>query len=204
MKRPLREHISSRSLQLMGIPRKFLHTTIDDFICNSEKGKEVRNFIKNYIDNLSSESLCRDKGVIFFGSNGTGKTMLSSIVAKEAYRNRLSVRRCTFVDYVNIYTRVWSAKNSEDKEALEDDLYSSYKAVEFLVLEEVGKEIDSKISAPVLEDLLRYREDNGLITFICTNINKNDLKNRYGDSVMSLIMGNMYPITLVGEDWRKV
>ena len=44
---------------------------------------------------------------------------------------------------------------NEDRDASIDNLYQNYKNVEFLVLEEVGKEIDSKIAKPILEDLLR-------------------------------------------------
>ena len=66
-----------------------------------------------------------------------------------------------------------------------------------------GKEVDSKASAPILEDLLRYREDNGLVTVICTNLSPKDIENRYGVSVSSLLKGNMTPIKIEGVDKRK-
>ena len=71
------------------------------------------------------------------------------------------------------------------------------------VLEEIGKEIDSKVTAPILEDLLRYREDNGLVTIICTNSDVKSLTARYGESIMSLIAGATTRITLTGTDFRK-
>ena len=129
--------------------------------------------------------------------------MLACIVAKEAYKHRYSTRRVTFVEYMSRYTLVWGARSIEEKESAEDDLYNNYKAVEFLILEEVGKEVDSKASAPILEDLLRYREDNGLVTVLCTNLAPKDLESRYGVSVSSLLKGNMTPIRIEGIDKRK-
>lgn len=128
--------------------------------------------------------------------------MLSSIILKEAYRHRYTSRRSTFVEYVDKYTKVWNAKSADEKATLEDELYTYYKAVEFLVLEEVGKEIDSKVSAPILEDLLRYREDNGLVTIVCTNLNISLMTERYGESCISLLKGNTTPVMIECEDKR--
>ena len=129
--------------------------------------------------------------------------MLACIIAKEAYKRRYSTRRVTFVDYMSRYTLMWGAKSIEEKESAEYDLYNNYKAVEFLVLEEVGKEVDSKASAPILEDLLRYREDNGLVTIMCTNLSPKDIESRYGVSVFSLMRGTMTPVRIEGIDKRK-
>ena len=107
------------------------------------------------------------------------------------------------MEYIDKYTRAWSSKSSDEKELFEDELYTYYKAVEFLVLEEIGKEIDSKVAAPILEDLLRYREDNGLVTILCTNLNTETLAERYGESCMSLLRGNTVPITIECKDKRN-
>ena len=202
--RPPRKYISPKSLSLIGIPKKFHETTIEDFkTYDSAELEEVQDCVARYISRMKYLRPEEMGGLCFFGSNGVGKTMLACIIAKEAYRCRLSTRRVTFVDYMSRYTLMWGARSIEEKESAEDDLYNNYKAVEFLVLEEVGKEVDSKASAPILEDLLRYREDNGLVTVLCTNLSPRDLENRYGVSVSSLLKGNMTPIRIEGIDKRK-
>lgn len=201
--RPLRKTVNEKSLKLIGIPKTFITTTLNDF---DDRGDEdlitVKTFVENYIEKIDTMFQI-NSGIFLNGSNGVGKTMLSCIIAKEAYRHRYSTRRCTFVDYIDKYTRVWSAKNSEEKETLEDSLYTYYKSVEFLILDEVGKEIDSKVSAPILEDLLRYREDNGYVTILCTNLTSEVLLERYGNSCMSLLKGNCVPVTIDSEDLRN-
>lgn len=202
--RPERKYLSVQSLTLIGIPKKFHESTIEDFnTYDNEDLEAVQDCVACYISNMRFVPLDQLGGLCLFGSNGVGKTLLACIIAKEAYKHRYSTRRVTFVEYMSQYTMSWNARSVEEKESLESELYSSYKAVEFLVLEEVGKEVDSKASAPILEDLLRYREDNGLVTVICTNLSPKDIESRYGVSVSSLLKGNMTPIKIEGVDKRK-
>lgn len=201
MKRPIRDSISDSSLSILGIPKKFRDVTIDSFLTYKDAGlASLKKYISDYVSDIPTR-FTENEGIIFLGSNGVGKTLLSCLIMKEAYRNRYSAKRVTFVEYITLYTRAWGASSRERIE-YEEELYARYKSVEFLVLEEVGKEIDSKVSAPILEDLLRYREDKGLVTIICTNLTKNNLQDKYGSSVMSLISGNMTPIVVSSQDRR--
>lgn len=201
-KRPVRTVVSEDSLKLIGIPKSFRGNTLKDFdVKGKSELKKVKGLVQAYIEDLDS-NFENNKGLFLYGSNGVGKTMLSSIILKEAYRHRYTSRRSTFVEYVDKYTKVWNAKSADEKATLEDELYTYYKAVEFLVLEEVGKEIDSKVSAPILEDLLRYREDNGLVTIVCTNLNISLMTERYGESCISLLKGNTTPVMIECEDKR--
>ena len=202
MERPIRSSLSESSLIMMGVPKRFVDKTIKDFNdYGSEELSEVKDFITDYVNHVA-QNFEDNKGIFFYGSNGVGKSFLSSIILKEFYRYRYSCRRVTFAQYINEYTRLWDY-HGDEKDTMEGDFYSRYKAVEFLVLEEIGKEIDSKIAKPILEDLLRYREEHGLVTVICSNITPKVFTEEYGNSVMSLIQGNMTPIQLVGKDRRK-
>lgn len=199
--RPLREKVNNKSLIMMGVPKQFCDKTLKDFKTYSDNGlKKVKRFVSEYIDNID-DNLESGHGIYFCGSNGVGKSFLSCIILKEAYRHRYSCRRVTFSAYISAYTESWGA-NKNDREVSEQDLLDKYKGVEFLVLEEIGKEIDSKIAKPILEDLLRYREEHGLVTIICTNLSPTALKDTYGASVCSLINGNMTVIVINSEDRR--
>lgn len=199
--RPIREYLNEESLILMGVPKKFVKTSISDFKVN-KKLRGIRDFVSDYINNISRR-IEDNAGICFMGSNGVGKTMLSCIILKEAYRHRYSCQRITFSSYISAYTESWGA-TKYDRDEIEQELIEKYKGVEFLVLEEIGKEIDSKIAKPILEDLLRYREEHGLVTIICTNLTPENLKDIYGASICSLINGNMTIITIDSEDMRGV
>lgn len=173
--------------------------TLDDFVTDSLGLENVKSFINQYMCNLYS-NFYKGAGIFLYGANGTGKTMLSSLILKEAYRLRFDCRRITFSDYISLYTSVWGSKG-DNKEEAEDNL-NRYKSIDFLVLEEIGKEVDSSVSVPILEDLLRYREDKSLVTIICTNLSPNLLKEEYGASIFSLIKGNMTPVEMDFKDQR--
>lgn len=201
--RPLRNHISNKSLILMGVPKKFCNKNISDFNTYNDKGlKEVKKFVINYINTLEY-NIENNRGIFFYGANGVGKSMLSCIILKEVYRHRYSCRRVTFSAYINAYTESWNTNNRADRDHFENELYEKYKGVEFLVLEEIGKEIDSKIAKPILEDLLRYREEHGLVTIICCNMHPNDFRKYYEKSICSIINGTQTIINIVGKDKRQ-
>ena len=200
--RPIRSEISNESLVMMGVPRRFCDKTIEDFNTYGKKSlNSIKEFVVDYLNDLDT-NVEENRGICFIGSNGVGKSLLSCIILKEMYKHRYSCRRVTFSSYISAYTESWGANKSE-KDVIESELYEKYKGVEFLVLEEIGKEIDSKIAKPILEDLLRYREEHGLVTIICTNLTPVTLKELYGASVCSLINGNMTVIVIDSEDKRQ-
>ena len=200
--RPIRDSVSDGSLIMMGVPKRFTKKTLKDFNDYGKKSlKSVKSFVAEYISHID-ENIEDNKGILFVGSNGVGKSLLSCIILKEAYRHRYSCRRVTFSSYISAYTESWGATKS-DRDVIEQDLLDKYKGVEFLVLEEIGKEIDSKIAKPILEDLLRYREEHGLVTVVCSNLNTDTIKDIYGNSVLSLLRGSMTRIIIDSEDKRQ-
>ena len=200
--RPLRDNINKDSLIMMGVPKKFCNKTIKDFDTFGKKSLgQIKSFVKDYLDNIET-NVEENNGICFIGSNGVGKSFLSCIILKEMYRHRYSCRRVTFSSYISAYTESWGAGKGE-RDVIEQDLLDKYKGVEFLVLEEIGKEIDSKIAKPILEDLLRYREEHGLVTVVCSNLNTDTIKDIYGNSVLSLLRGSMTRIIIDSEDKRQ-
>ena len=201
MSRPVRETLNTRSLVMIGVPRKFCGKKITDFDTYGKKSlKNVKVFVEKYLADIT-HNIREGRGICFMGSNGVGKSFLSCIILTEAYRNRYSCKRITFSAYISAYTESWGASKQE-RDVIEIDLLDKYKGVEFLVLEEIGKEIDSKIAKPILEDLLRYREEHGLATIICTNLTPQALREFYGSSIVSLINGNSTVIIIDSEDRR--
>lgn len=202
-RKPLRETLSDKALDVVGVPKHLRPLSMEDFDTHKVKSMStVKEYMIDYLSDVDAR-YDENKGLFLYGSNGVGKTFIGSMIVKEAYRWRYSTKRVSFADYVQEYTRVWDAHGKDEREELESTLYTEYKAVQFLCLEEIGKEIDSKIAAPVLEDLLRYREDKHLPTIVCTNLDIEAVEDRYGYSIVSLIKGNMTPILIEGEDKRS-
>ena len=80
--RPMRSFVSESSLIIMGVPKHFCGKSLEDFhTYNSEGLEKVKKFVQEYIDNLY-DNFEENRGIFFCGSNGVGKSMLSSIILK--------------------------------------------------------------------------------------------------------------------------
>ena len=192
--RPKRTKISKKNLVNCGVPSRLHDLYLEDL----EVEDKIKQYVLRYTEHLD-KVYKEGKGIYFFGNNGVGKTTLACMILKECYTYRYTCKRITFMDYVSLYTRAWG--DSEAKQEVEEEI-NKIKSREFLCIEEIGKENDTKVAVNVLEDLLRYREDNSLPTIICTNLSPKAIKERYGNSIYSLLKGNCVPIKVTGEDKR--
>ena len=192
--RPKRTKISKKNLVNCGVPSRLHDLYLEDL----EVEDKIKQYVLGYVEHLD-KVYKEGKGIYFFGNNGVGKTTLACMILKECYTYRYTCKRITFMDYVSLYTRAWG--DSEAKQEVEEEI-NKIKSREFLCIEEIGKENDTKVAVNVLEDLLRYREDNSLPTIICTNLSPKAIKERYGNSIYSLLKGNCVPIKVTGEDKR--
>lgn len=194
MKKPPRTKLNPKNLSRRGIPRLFFNATIDQYNIDPE----IKNIFSRYLDNL--DQMYEDNvGLMLYGTNGSGKTYLSSLVVKEAYRLRYSSFRVTLQEFINLQFQ----KNDLDAfERLQDLIFA-----DFLVIDEVGKEIapKSNFNVIVLEELLRQRETSGKPTILCTNLpleGEGGLYQQYGKSIKSLIEGCFVKIKFTGKDFR--
>lgn len=201
--RPVRTQVSVQSLLLMGVPKQFSKCTIEDFKSfGKSELQSIKDFMCKYLDSYDTTPMDEQKGLYIYGSNGVGKSMLASITLRVAYTHRYSCRFLTFADYLTLHRNVWNSSFQDIDEA--KATLDLYKSCEFLVLEEIGKEIDSKISTPILEDLMRFRENKCLVTVITTNITTKALEEHYGASISSLLHGSCVPLKITGSDKRGV
>ncbi len=194
MKKPPRTKLNPKNLSRRGIPRLFFNATINQYNIDPE----IKDIFSRYLDNL--DQMYEDNvGLMLYGTNGSGKTYLSSLVVKEAYRLRYSSFRVTLQEFINLQFQ----KNDLDVfERLQDLIFA-----DFLVIDEVGKEIapKSNFNVIVLEELLRQRETSGKPTILCTNLpleGEGGLYQQYGKSIKSLIEGCFVKIKFTGKDFR--
>ena len=202
-RKPERVRLSREALvDVIGIPAKMADYTLDDFYAETYERRKMKKFVTEYIENLH-ENFDEGRGLYITGSNGVGKTFIASLILKEAYRLRYSCKRVTFMEYCERYQRAREAFG-ESKDFLVGELYTNYKSVDFLVLEEIGKDTDNMTrTIPIFEDLMRYREDKGLVTIIATNISAREFSEIYGKSLYSIIRGSLSLLNVEDDDMRR-
>ncbi|MFW5962491.1 MAG: ATP-binding protein [bacterium] len=172
------------------------------------KGKEkeinINKFIKQYTDNLE-KMLEQKKNIIFMGNNGSGKTLSSCLIAMDALRQGFSAHYTSSKNLLSICGSIFS--NDESKK-----MFSKMKEVDFLILDEYGKEYHSEKgwTYAELEDFLNYRFTKNKVTIIITNfenimeVSDGDIKmEKHQESIISRFLGMTLRIkVLIDNDYR--
>ena len=76
-------------------------------------------------------------------------------------------------------------------------------ACDLLVLDDLGAEFSSPFYVSCLYNLINTRMLEGRTIILSTNLNQNQLKERYGDQITSRITGTFVPLLFMGRDIRQ-
>ena len=196
--RPKRLQVTTAELNTIGIPKPLQGKTFSDFKdFDDDNIRLIKRHLVNYCNALS-ERLDEGVGLYLYGANGSGKTLSASIIATKAYAYRYDTVMLTLAEYIEQVKILWG----KDKEQIENVSLRRFYDADLLVLDELGKEVSYKLSVPILERILRYREAQKKSTILISNMTLENLENTYGGSVMSLIKGHCLPLRFSFSDRR--
>jgi DNA replication protein DnaC len=160
----------------------------------------LREIVDSYIEHVQ-ENYMSGASVCFAGNQGTGKTMSSICILKEALKKNLSAYYITASDILNEMT---DSKTSYHMRKL-------LRETDFLVIDELDSRFfvsDSakELFSSIYENIFRFRSHNTLPTIVCTNETDEILNVFYGPAVQSIKSLNhqylsIYPVA--GSDFRK-
>lgn len=141
--------------------------------------------------------VARGFGLMLHGGNGTGKTMLSSLLLKRllTYGRGLDGYFTTFTNLLDLDEIGWT-----DKEAAE---WFSRRIVnaEVLVIDDIGKEHAARrnLSSAVLDNMLRTRVQHDRPTIFTTNLSMAEFRKIYAGSTWSLLSEKVLPYEIKGS-----
>lgn len=181
-------------LQKAGIGQRFIRCTLDSFKPATKTQKATLKQIRQYVENLPGT----DKGLIFTGHVGTGKTHLTAAIIREATAKGI---RAEFVQVPSVLASIRAAIGKGDEDA--KNIIQRYGSVALLVLDDLGSERVTDWVREQLFLLINTRYEAMLPTVVTTNDTLEELEDHIGQRIVSRIMQMCDGIALDGADYRK-
>ncbi len=153
---------------------------------------KVKERLKNYANGFSLDS----ENLIFMGSTGLGKTHLAGAIAKIVIENGYDV---LYESAPNIISEIEAKKFGRDTNANGEDRYCG---CDLLIIDDLGTETDTRFSSTLVYNIINTRMNNGRPTIISTNLDMEDIQNRYDARIASRIIGRYTPYRFFGDDIR--
>ena len=164
--------------ELNGFGRAYLKRKLEQGHLQTSIQDYFKNFPKYEIDNT---------GLFIFGGFNTGKTIATTVLAKNIVMKKnpllLGEFSCKFFLYDDLVRLALDGNFST--------LEPIIKQTDILVLDNIGNETglrtQAKSSVSLLENILRNREMRDKITWITTNIDLDKISSVYNEVIASII-----------------
>lgn len=165
------------------VPRRYRGLRLDNFKAENKNQQEVLNICKEFVNGKYNT------GLIMIGRNGTGKSMLCSIILQELIRNNPDDKN-GYESYKRLYTeaiklvrlikKTWN-KNSEIDE---QDAINKFIIPEVLIIDEIGVQYGSPTEAQFITEIINDRYNQKKATILSGNLTIEEIKGLIGDRVI--------------------
>lgn len=173
---------------------------LSDFTNDDEALEAVVKYLKSSKD-VSEDGI----GLYLWGSNGTGKSHLMNCAFKELISKGYNVRIYSMDEIVDKFTSSWYS--DEDKRELDNVL----RNINFLGIDEFGKNVDAKgnpvylpdLVKRVMESVIRFRVQMNKPIWFASNTDPKFVKDVFSEDIASLLREAVVPVCVRGGDFRK-
>ncbi len=200
-----REMLITENIKSSGMGKLIEKQSFQNF--NLERYKDDETVYKNMKKNLKEAKQFANTfetlgtTLLFSGFTGTGKTHLSTAIAKQA------IERGFEVLYDSAQNIISAFENDKFKSGYGpyEPKGDKYLECDLLILDDLGAEFSSQFGNSCLYNLLNTRQNKSLATIISTNLSPSDLANRYEGRIYSRLIGNNTNLrSFSGNDMRLI
>lgn len=183
----------SRMLSSSGVPRLYSGLTFEDYTETPENKKAVE--AAHWI--LNSD---KKESIYLYGSKGTGKTMLASIITNELIRHGKPVLFSSVPELMADIRASFKTDNTAD-------VIDSIKQAAVLILDDLGAERATEWVGEQIFSIINSRYENNMQTIITSNFTPDELILHFadktqGERIISRIYGMCVRVNISGKDWR--
>lgn len=157
-----------------------------------ENMTKIYNNCKKFCENFDNE----EKGIVFYGSTGLGKTFLSSAIAKELIEKGKIVVYTRATKMFSVYED-YKFGRSSDRSVIEN-MYSA----DLLIIDDLGTEPPNNNNISFLFEVINERISKNKKTIINTNLQINEITKIYSMRFTSRLYEYFMLYKFFGEDIR--
>ena len=179
---------TAKLLKNSQVPLEYQNKTWDDYNVD-ENNRFAVNVAKKLLDS--------NKGAFFFGSPGTGKTLLVSIVAGELVRKGTQVIFCTVPTISSSLRSTYKNNSAFTESEILEKLYN----VPVLILDDVGMEKITQFVCGFLLIIFNERYNRNLQTIITSNYTPDVLEYKFNNPVDG---GETLDGSRIFDRWKKM
>lgn len=181
-------------LRRMGFPDvEMSRWTFEKDDCTNTKITKVAH---NYVDNFA-EMKKRGKGLLLFGSVGTGKTFAAACIANALIDKGIPCLVTNFARLVNTIAGMYDGKQQ---------YIDSLNQFDLLVIDDLASERDTEYMGEIVQNIIDSRYRAGLPLIVTTNLTADELKHpseMRKQRIYSRLFEMCVPLEVKHKDRRK-
>lgn len=158
--------------------------------------KRFQGYLKSFPENYKQGT-----GLFLWGPYGAGKTSLAVCVMKEALQHGLEpymVRAGKIPQAIIEKPDIAWLRSTGN---VPEDIV--LQSCDVLVIDNLNKELSGKWQSMALEDLVRDRYEDRLITVVTSNLPPGELSQVVSEGTVSLLADTTVPLEVSGVKWRR-
>ncbi|MBQ7363169.1 MAG: ATP-binding protein [Clostridia bacterium] len=197
----LKELLITKNIKSSGMGKLIERQSFENFSLEGIEGEDRERMEKNLAKAKAYAELfpkCRGN-LLLIGTTGTGKTHISTAIAKEIIHQGFDVVYDSVQNIISDFESDKFKSNYGQGESLSE----KYLECELLIIDDLGTEFSTQFSTSTLYNLLNTRQNRGLATIISTNLSAKELAGKYDGRIYSRIVGSDYTVLFFsGKDYR--
>lgn len=205
--RPCRCRAEDRQMKLLratNLPRRYSECMLSNYYPDKTNGTQLRAYRLAY--RLVEEYPAADRGLLYMGTVGVGKTHLSVAILRGLIEKGIS---CLFYEFGALLKEIQKSYNSVSQTSELEVLAPVYEA-EVLVLDELGASKPTEWVCDTIRQIISTRYNDKKLTIFTTNYTDirrghtdETLEDRIGARLRSRLYEMCQTVILDGEDYRR-
>lgn len=160
-----------------------------------EDNQKLYTIVKNYVENFDT-FYKSNRGLLFWGTVGTGKSYAAACIANELLNRRIPVVMTSFVKVLQVI---------QDNTENETEFVNRLCAARLLIIDDLGTERNTDYALEKVYNVIDSRYRTGKPLILTTNLNLQDMQMtqdiRY-QRIYDRIFEMCHPVMVNGTSWR--